>query len=382
MNNVKFKINFCIIDMIMKDIIYQIFVRNYSKEGTIKAVTDDLDRLFDLGVNILYLMPIHEIGVLNRKGTYGSPYSIKDYFSISKDLGTLDDFKELILRAHTLNMKVIMDMVFNHTSRDNPLLKKHPEYYYYKDEKPANKIGDWSDVIDLETSREDTQKYLLSVIKYWSDLGVDGYRFDVASLIPLNFFKKVREMLPNAYLLAESIDPDFVTYARSLGFNVASDKELGQYFDTLYCYNYYRYLEHFYKYDKPLSKVVEALNNDNVKRVASLENHDTDRLLELVKNDDTRFYTLTRFLFTLNATPFIYDGMEIKTNHRPELFEKDPINWKKFDKETYSLYKELIQNKLEEKEIKKQAFELVNNREIKVITTYIDNKKKEEVFHF
>mgnify|MGYP003298681654 CR=1 FL=1 len=164
MNNVKFKINFCIIDTIMKDIIYQIFVRNYSKEGTIKAVTEDLDRLFDLGVNILYLMPIHEIGVLNRKGTYGSPYSIKDYFSISKDLGTLDDFKELILRAHTLNMKVIMDMVFNHTSRDNPLLKKHPEYYYYKDEKPANKIGDWSDVIDLETSREDTQKYLLSVI--------------------------------------------------------------------------------------------------------------------------------------------------------------------------------------------------------------------------
>lgn len=366
----------------MKDIIYQIFVRNYSKEGTIKAVTEDLDRLFDLGVNILYLMPIHEIGVLNRKGTYGSPYSIKDYFSISKDLGTLEDFKELILRAHTLNMKVIMDMVFNHTSRDNPLLKKHPEYYYYKDGKPANKIGDWSDVIDLETSREDTQEYLLSVIKYWSNLGVDGYRFDVASLISLNFFKKVREMLPKAYLLAESIDPDFVTYARSLGFNVASDKELGQYFDTLYCYNYYHYLEHFYKYDKPLSKVVEALNNDDVMRVASLENHDTGRLLELVKNDDTRFYTLTRFLFTLNATPFIYAGMEIKTNHRPELFEKDPINWNKFDKETYSLYKELIQSKLEEKEIKKQVFELVNNREIKVITTYIDNKKKEEVFHF
>lgn len=367
----------------MKEIIYQIFVRNYSEEGTLKAVTDDLDRLYDLGITILYLMPIHEIGELNRKGTFGSPYSIKDYFSISKDLGTIDDFKELILRAHTLGMKVIMDMVFNHTSRDNLLIKEHPEFYYYKDGRLANKIGDWSDITDLETSRDDVQNYLLSVIKYWSSLGVDGYRFDVASFIPIQFFKKLREMIPNSFLLAESIDKEFANYAKEQGCVVASDQELNQYFDVLYCYNYYHYLEHFYTNDEPLRKVIDALNSDqNIKRICSLENHDTKRLLEVVKNDDNRFQTLIKFMFTLNATPFIFNGMEIKNNHRPELFEKDPINWNTVDMETYNLFKKYIKNKLDEEEISKQSFKLLNNRDVEVTTKYKNNKKKVEIYHF
>lgn len=367
----------------MKDVIYQIFVRNYSQEGTFKAVTEDLDRLYDLGITILYLMPIHEIGEANRKGTYGSPYSIKDYFSISKDLGTLDDFKELLKRAHALGMKVILDMVFNHTSRDNPLITKHPEFYYYKDGKLANKIGDWSDITDLETSREDVQNYLLSVIKYWSSIGVDGYRFDVASFIPINFFKKLRELYPDSYLLAESIDIEFAEYAKQQGCVVASDQELNQYFDTLYCYNYYHYLEHFYSNDEPLKKVIDALNKDqNIKRICSLENHDTRRLLEVVKNDDDRFKTLIKFLFTLNATPFIFNGMEIKNNHRPELFEKDPINWKKVDMNTYNLFKKYIKEKLEENDILKQDFQLLNNRDVEVTTIFKNNKKKVEIFHF
>ena len=111
--------------------IYQVFVRNYSKEGTFAALTKDLNRIKDLGADILYLMPINEIGVKQRKGTYGSPYASKDYFSISKDLGNLDDLKILIRKTHDLGMKIILDMVFHHTSPDNRLYIQHPEYYFH-----------------------------------------------------------------------------------------------------------------------------------------------------------------------------------------------------------------------------------------------------------
>ena len=122
------------------EVIYQIFVRNYSVDGGFKAVEDDLPRIKDLGVDIIYLMPINEIGVKNRKGTYGSPYASKDYFSISKDLGTLKDLKSLIKKTHKLKMKIIVDMVFNHTAPDSILFEQHPEFYYKKNGKPGNEL--------------------------------------------------------------------------------------------------------------------------------------------------------------------------------------------------------------------------------------------------
>ena len=106
-------------------VIYQVFVRNYSKEGTFKALQKDLERIKNLGVDIIYLTPIHKIGVLNRKGTYGSPYAIQDYFSVSEDLGTIQDFKDLVNNIHSHGMKIILDMVFNHTSPDNVLINTH-----------------------------------------------------------------------------------------------------------------------------------------------------------------------------------------------------------------------------------------------------------------
>ena len=198
--------------MKQNEIIYQIFPRNYSKEGTFKQITKDLERIRDLGVNIIYLMPIHEIGVKNRKGTYGSPYAIKDYYSISKDLGRLTDFKKLVKETHRFGMKIILDMVFNHTAPDNVLLKNHEDYYYHKNGKLGNRVGDWSDIVDLDTYKKETQDYLLDVLKYWVSLGVDGFRFDVASMIPLSFFKRAREELKDTIFIGESIDFNFHDY--------------------------------------------------------------------------------------------------------------------------------------------------------------------------
>ena len=141
-------------------VIYQVFVRNFSPSGTFKALEDKLSYIHSLGADILYLMPINEIGELNRKGTYGSPYASKDYFSISKDLGSKEDLISLINKTHQLGMKIILDMVFNHTSPDNALTKEHLDYYYLKNGKPGNRVGDWSDIIDLKTEDKEVQDYL------------------------------------------------------------------------------------------------------------------------------------------------------------------------------------------------------------------------------
>ena len=337
-----------------REIIYQIFVRNFSKEGTFKKVEEDLPRLKDFGVTIVYLMPIHEIGVKNRKGTIGSPYSIKDYFSISKDLGNEKDLISLINKTHELGMKIIVDMVFNHTSRDNPLMVTHPEYYYHPNNditKFGNKVGDWSDVCDLETSREDTQEYLLSVLKYWANIGFDGFRFDVASIISFDFFKKARKLLGNELIFfAESIDYDFVKYAREIGFTVTNDKDLYPTFNMLYNYNWYRPFERYLKGQEPtMEKTLNAIKEDNLPegfyRANALENHDTERIASYLK-DEEAIKKITDFVFNLKGHIFIYAGEEYLEDHRPDLFEKDPINWKKYETKKSQQYYQYLKKKI------------------------------------
>ena len=165
-------------------IIYQVFTRNYTIEGTFNALTSKLDYIKDLGTDILYLLPINEIGKVGRKGSLGSPYSIKDYYKINPEYGTLEDFKDLISKTHEKGMKLMIDIVFNHTSRDSLIMNEHPEWMYHdKDGNFANKAGDWSDVYDLDYNNQDLIAYLVGVIEYYCSLGVDGFRFDVASLI-------------------------------------------------------------------------------------------------------------------------------------------------------------------------------------------------------
>lgn len=369
----------------MKDtqIIYQVFVRNHTQEGTLKALQKDLKRIKDLGVTILYLMPIHEIGIINRKGTYGSPYSIKDYYSISSDLGNLNDFNDLVNGAHSLGLKVMLDMVFNHTSHDSVVLKEHPDFYYRRDGKLANKVGDWSDIIDLETKKEETQNYLIDVLKYWVKQGVDGFRFDVGSLIPLEFFKKARLLLGNNIIfLSESIDLGFHKYTKEIGFDVVSDEESIPIFDILYNYNWYRPFEEFYKYNNPLYIMVEQLNINNLPRISCLENHDNDRVMNLIGNDKTKLMNLIDFMFLVKGHPFIYAGQEYGNSHKPDLFEKDPISHDNDDMEVYEHFKSKIKEKLNEKPIKSQIFSLKNQNTIEVRTVYEDGTKLDKSFSF
>ena len=357
--------------MLGNEIIYQIFPRNHSKEGTFKAIEKDLPRIQELGVDVIYLMPIHEIGVINRKGTYGSPYAIKDYFSISKDLGTKEDFIDLVNATHKLGMKLILDMVFNHTSPDNVLVESHPEFYIYKNGKLGNRVGEWSDVVDLDTAREDTQNYFLEVLKYWVSFGVNGFRFDVASMIPLSFFKKAREALgKDIIFIGESIDFDFANYLKDQGECTTPDQEMFPTFDSLYNYSWFNHFERFIKGVEDLSSLVDALNKDEESladkglRVNCIENHDRERIAAIANR---QMYELISFYSYIRGQLFIYAGQEYGIEHRPDLFEKDPINWIKND--TYlDMYKKAIEEKKKQKDNYKikQRFAKLNSTTIEV----------------
>ena len=190
-------------------VIYQINTRQFTKEGTFKAAESHLPRLKELGADILWLMPIHEIGQKNRKGTLGSPYSVKDYYSVNPEFGTMDDLKHFVRAAHDMGMYVILDWVPNHTAWDNVLVSEHPEWYTrdWKGDFHPTPWWDWSDIIDLDYSKPELRKYMTDAMKYWvAEADIDGYRCDVAGFVPTDFWNTLRKELDAikpVFMLAE-----------------------------------------------------------------------------------------------------------------------------------------------------------------------------------
>src|SRR6056297_1179534 len=177
--------------------IYEVNIRQYTEEGTFNAFKEHLPRLKELGVDILWLMPIHPIGEKNRKGPLGSYYSVKDYKGINPNFGDKEDFKELVSKIHENDMKIILDWVANHSAWDNKLIKKHPEWY--TTDSSGNfqaPVDDWTDVADLNYNNQKLQKYMTGAMKYWvKKFDVDGYRCDVAGMVPISFWNNTHEEL-------------------------------------------------------------------------------------------------------------------------------------------------------------------------------------------
>lgn len=319
-------------------LIYQVYVRNYSEEGSFSSLRNDLQRIKDLGVDIVYLLPIHPIGKANRKGQLGSPYSISDYYGINPELGSLDDFKLLIKAIHDLDMKIMMDIVFNHTSHDSVLLKEHPEFFYKKDGKFANKVGDWWDITDLDFHNKELHQTLINVIEYWTDLGIDAYRFDVASLLPLDFLISMKEAVlnknPYTIFLSESVHGGFCKYLRNLGFDCLSESEIFQVFDMAYDYDIHPYFEGYLRGDLPFKRYLEELNKqeeiypENYIKMRNLENHDFGRFAKMVDNNILKIQQWLALTFFSKGSTMIYNGQEFCDDHLPDLFNKDLINWK------------------------------------------------------
>lgn len=317
-------------------VMYSVFVRNYSPEGTFEGVRRDLDRIKALGVDVIWLLPIHPVGEKSRKGTLGSPYAIRDYRAVNPEYGTLEDLKRLVDDIHQRDMKCIIDVVYNHTSPDSWLAEHHPEWFYHKpDGSFGNRVGDWYDVIDLDYSQPRLWDYQIETLKQWAAI-VDGFRCDVAPLVPLDFWLRAREEVeqvrPGCLWLAESVEPGFITWCREQGMEALSDSEIFQVFDIAYEYDIVDWFRDYLVGKVPLSRYAEAIGQQesiypsNYVKLRCLENHDNPRAAFVIP-DGAALENWTAFLYFQKGMTLLYAGQEVCAEHRPGLFDKDPVQW-------------------------------------------------------
>jgi glycosidase len=316
--------------------IYEVNIRQFSPSGKLSAVTSELPRLQKLGIKILWLMPIHPIGKVNRKGELGSYYSVQDFRAINPAYGTEGDLHEFVQLAHELGMYVILDWVANHTAWDNPLLTKHPEWYT-QDSSGAIVApnDDWTDVADLNYAAPGLRDYMSEAMLYWlREYDIDGYRCDMAEMVPLDFWQETIPRLraeKKIFMLAESENPE----VHKIGFDMTYSWEIHHYFNALA-------MGH-----RPPSLLDSLLRVDLARfpdpggRLRFISNHDEnswqgtvfDRLGKNVSNMVTLYHVIP-------GTPLLYSGQEAGNRKKLPFFSHEPINWS--DSSWHEVYSELL----------------------------------------
>jgi glycosidase len=316
--------------------IYEANIRQYTTEGTFNAFTKALPRLKDMGVEVLWLMPIHPIGKINRKGVLGSYYSIADFKGVNPEFGTATDLKNLIDLAHRSGMKVIMDWVANHAAWDNVWTTDHPEYFVRDNEGNFKPPYDWTDVIQIDHTNAAQREAMIDAMKFWvTNFDIDGFRADLAHLTPLDFWKKARTAIdplkPGLFWLAES---EAINYH--------------EVFDATFTWEWMHGTENFYKGSINLHGLYQVLAKYDTVFPASAyrmyftSNHDenswngtaTEKYGDMLK-------ALVVFSCTWNGIPMIYSGEEMPNRKRLKFFEKDAIDWTG-DYQLHDFYKTLL----------------------------------------
>lgn len=306
-------------------VIYQINTRQFTPEGTFRAARAELPRLRELGVDILWLMPVHEIGVQNRKGTLGSPYSVRDYYSVNPEFGTMEDLRAFVDEAHAQGMHVILDWVANHTAWDNPLVTEHPDWYDrdWKGEYHPTPWWDWSDIIDLDYDQPGLRRYMTEATVHWvREADIDGFRADVAGYVPLDFWENVRrelEAIKPVFMLAEWDQRDVharafdATYAWGWN-NALHDVTMGK-ADVGALFGYYSGNESAWPEDA--YRMVYTSNHDqNAWEATEFERFGAGVEAAMVLQ------------FVGEGIPSIYNGQEAGNDNRLEFFEREPIVWR------------------------------------------------------
>lgn len=311
-------------DWIDTAIIYEVNVRQYTNEGTFAAFSSHLERLKNMGVNTLWFMPIYPISELNKKGTLGSYYSIRDYKEVNNEFGTLDEFKELVNKAHEMGFHVILDWVANHTGWDHTWITEHSEYYA-KDENgniisPLN--TDWNDVAQLDYTNNDMRTAMIDAMKFWiDDIGVDGFRCDYAQGVPLDFWEQARTELDKIkpiYMVAED------------GTN--SDSLLNKAFDSNYNFELYDALKLASSVPNTADKLESYIKKDlpyGAFKMNFIDNHDKNTYDGTLADrfGEESLGALYTVVFTAEGLPLIYSGNEEDSDISLEFFEKDNIDF-------------------------------------------------------
>ncbi len=320
-------------------VMYEVFVRSHSSQGTFAGVEADLPRVARMGVDCIWLMPIHPIGQLGRKGTLGSPYSVREYYEVNSEYGSKADLTRLLESAHQLGLKVILDMVLNHSARDCSLVYKHPDWYASAGS-GLNVLPEWTDVQSFDHRNPEVRDYLIGVLEYWAQFGFDGFRCDVASFPPLEFWLTARSRLdnrfPNLIWVAESTYWTLIAERRTAGLPALSDSELYEAFDLTFDYDAVTIWQAAVLGVAPLMRYAEILRmqdglyRSGAAKLRFVENHDQPRILTLAPGRSealawTAFQSFNKGAFLL------YGGQEAAATHMPSLFEFDPIDWNGYE---------------------------------------------------
>ena len=310
-------------DWVKDAVIYEIYPRQYSQKGDFSSITADLDRLKNLGVTVLWLMPIHPVGKLKAKGTIGSPYAVQDFYAINPAYGTAADLKRLVAEAHKRGLKVIIDIVANHTAWDSVMMKTKAFYTQNAQGEIIPPVPDWADVADLNYDNPELRKYMIEMLKMWiRDYDLDGFRCDVAGFVPVDFWETARaevdKIKPDTIWLAEWESPDLLVKAFNLDYSWAHHATLA---DVLFG-------------NKPASEIRRTWETDRAKnprgalRMRFSDNHDERRAI--ARFGEKGALAAQALAFTLDGVPMFYNGMEAGDSTEsgaPALFEKLPVFW-------------------------------------------------------
>ncbi len=309
--------------------IYEINIRQYTQEGTFEALEGHLPRIKELGTKIIWLMPIHPIGELNRKGGLGSYYSVKDYKGINPEYGDSLSFKRFVKRAHEEGLYVIIDWVANHSSWDNALVTQKPDWYAKDSTGKMFAPFDWTDVVKFDFAVPEVRSYMIDAMKYWVQYyDIDGYRCDVAGEVPMDFWNDARTELDKikpVFMLAEAEGPQFHSA-----------------FDMTYGWEFHHIMNKVYKGEAGPNDIEDyLLKNDSLYpedayRMYFITNHDEnswagtefERLGDAVET----FFALTTLV---PGMPLVYSGQEAGFNKRLQFFEKDAIDWNNYQMAEY-----------------------------------------------
>lgn len=347
--------------------IYEVNVRQYSEEGTFKTFEKHLPRLKELGADILWIMPINPIGEKNRKGSLGSYYSVKDYKAVNPEFGTLEEFKSLVKMIHKMGMYVIIDWVANHTAWDNEWIINHPEYYTSDSlNNIITPVPDWTDVADLNYDNKELWTEMINALKFWvEECDIDGYRRDVAGMVPIEFWIEARnelQRIKNVFMLAEWDTP-----------------EIHLAFDMTYDWNLHHILNGIAKGEKTVMDLNHQIEKNeeeyskNDFRMQFTSNHDENSwngtVFERLGDGAETFAVLT---CVIPDMPLVYTGQEAGNTKRLSFFDKDTVEWK--DYKLFNIYSKLFQ-------LKKNNKALFNGDQGGKLI-FIESTNKENIFAF
>lgn len=321
--------------------IYEVNIRQHTDEGTINAFIEDLPRLKDLGIGMLWIMPIQPIGIKNRKEPLGSYYSIRDYKAVNEEFGTMDDFKNLVDKTHEAGMYIILDWVPNHTAWDHPWITEHPDFYTQDSSGNIIYEADWTDIALLNHTNPATRTAMIDAMKYWvEETDIDGFRCDHAGHeIPLYFWEEATATLDSL--------KDLFWLAEWDGARMHLE------FDGTYAWELLHITDQVGKGEADADDMADWIQKDLQEygqkplRMTMITNHDENAWNGTVfERYGEGAHAFATFIFTAYGIPMLYSGQEVGLDKRLKFFDKDTIDWSD-SQQWQPFYKQLITLKAE-----------------------------------